>query len=176
MAGYGVMPTWEAFDWITIGPCEVESSSGAMFVTAKVRASERVLAALTFAYEQEAGVHGYKGFATFKRQIFTIGPEIWADYSTHFYGGVGLAYAFRNKIIAYDSAFYYQTRNYQNGRHYLAENVQVAENAHCANFYVCFLGFRAGLGPVSGFIQLGAGYKGFVSGGLCYSFYDDKKR
>ena len=172
--GYGGVPTWQLFDLPTTSMYKDKYYSGALFISGRHYVRKRASLAFSFTFENETGQWGADNWGTFKRRVFTLGSEFSFEYSRHFYCNFGLAYAYVSELHTHDSANYYNVFNYQNGTNYMDKSPQAVENRSAWNVYVSPIGFRTG-GQFGGFIQLGAGYKGFVCVGLYCRFYKDEK-
>ncbi len=173
MIGYGVLPTFQLSDAYYASPYKDEYYSGAYFITYKHHFTKKVSVSFTVVYENETGIMRNYPNSFFKRRCFTFSPEVSYYYSNksgsalQFYCTGGIAYSLRNEIHIFDSAFYYQISNYQNGHNIYGSNVQTVNNTDQLNIYISPIGIHFGR-TFGGFLEIGVGYKGIINGGLFY--------
>lgn len=160
----------------------VSKYTGAIFATYCYHVSHVISLGITAAYENEQGTfidnsYNYNyyyyymsgGFlanyfnhsGTFKRSCFTIAPEVtfsYGDFShdlVRLYSIVGIGYTFRNETV----------RDAVTNEEFRAPYIKTVH----ANAYVSPLGIRVGR-RLSGFFELGIGYKGILNYGATYRF------
>ena len=182
--GHGFLPSEQMFDGSSrrLG-YTTNQYTGAIFATYRYHISDVISLGMAFAYEYEQGTYtdnnynnyyynnGYynpgnfvpvynnNNYGSFTRSSFTIAPEITFSYGDfahghiRLYSVVGIGYTFRDERVT-DAA-----TNTEFNSPYI-------KRVH-ANAYASPIGVRAG-GRLSGFFELGMGYKGVLNYGLTY--------
>lgn len=173
--GHGFLPSEQMF--MNNHRYNTNQYSGAVAATYRYHVNDVISLGLAFAYEYEQGTYNdynynyyypnnyyypiaYNNYGTFTRSSFTIAPEITFNYGDfanghiRLYSVIGMGYTFRDEVI---------TDQY--GAEYTSPYVR---RVHF-NAYGCPLGVRAG-GRLSGFFELGMGYKGVLNYGVTYRF------
>ena len=98
---------------------------------------------------------------TFRRNSFTVAPEITFNYCdlghglARLYSVVGMGYTYHKEVLKYDGS----SENFTNN----------SLTPVVFNMYVSPFGVRFGR-ALSGFFEVGIGYKGLLSDGLTYRF------
>jgi hypothetical protein len=152
---------------------------GTFCLTWKYLFSKRCSIGITAVYENMKGSwfenttgYQYGGdifVGSFKRNLFTIGPEVAFIYrTTHsglmkIYGAVGFGYTFYNEVDTYNLDYYYS--KYKNGVNTLGKSIEKENNANHFNGQITGLGIRYG-SQLAFNLELGFGYKGIVNAGL----------
>jgi hypothetical protein len=105
---------------------------------------------------------------SFKRNVFTIAPEIMVEYTKKsapitIYGYAGYGYSYINEVDRYSLEYY--NSYYRDGVNSLGDKIEVAQNRHQYNFHVCPIGANFGK-RIKYFAELGYGYKGILNIGV----------
>lgn len=171
LIGHGFLPSEQMFSGASSRlSYSNDHYSGSIFATYRYHITEGMSLGLTMAYEYEQGTwnkglylfgpgNSYEG--RFHRSALTVAPELtftycdYADGLVRLYGAVGMGYTFRNEKVTYGNA---------NAEY----NTPYAAPIHF-NAYGSPLGIRFGR-ELSGFFELGLGYKGLFNYGLTYRF------
>lgn len=106
---------------------------------------------------------------TFKRNLFTIAPEITITYKNsrngilRLYGAIAIGYTYSNEVDTYDLDFY--NGHYLNGINTLGESTKKENNIYHVNGQIT--GFGITLGKKLAFnLEAGLGYKGILNAGI----------
>ena len=179
IVGHGFIPSEQAFAGGAHGISYTNDHySGALFATYRYHISNVISLGLTFAFENENGswsnsnygwlvdppsnmvrINMYQG--KFRRSAYTIAPEITFNYGdfahglVRLYSVVGMGYTYRDEHITYGNVNIEYNNPNVNPVHF--------------NAYGSPLGIRVGR-ELSGFFEIGLGYKGVLNYGLTYRF------
>ena len=158
--------------------------TGGQYVSVKIYKKRRISLRVTAGFETATGdlsygdenhgiFGGYDGISgRYTRSVYTLGAEVVFKYFSTprftFYGlgGVGgsleqMTYNF-NAGIAEQSYFYGTPTSLVPTSHYTESHLY-------PNAQISPIGLRFG-GPLAFFMEMGFGYRGLVSGGVCYRF------
>ena len=178
IVGHGFIPSEQTFAGGARGIRYTNDHySGALFATYRYHISDVISLGLTFAFENENGSWDNRNYGwlsdpgtvrlanvyqgKFRRSAYTIAPEITFNYGdfgnglVRLYSVVGMGYTYRDEHITYGNV----NTEYKN------PNVNTVH----FNAYGSPLGIRVGR-ELSGFFELGLGYKGVLNYGLTYRF------
>jgi hypothetical protein len=158
--------------------------TGGQYVSVKIYKKRRISLRVTAGFETAIGdlsygdenhgiFGGYDGISgRYTRSVYTLGAEVVFKYvstprfTCYGLGGVGasleqMTYQFNSGIP--DQGYFFGTAtSLVPARHY-------TESHFYPNAQISPIGLRFG-GPLALFVEMGFGYRGLVSGGVCYRF------
>jgi hypothetical protein len=179
MIGHGFLPSNQIFSGSYRNASYTNSNyTGALFASYKYELGGVVSLGLTVAYEHESGTYtdnryynylytgGYSPYnygttGSFRRSSITIAPEITFNYGdfgdglVRLYSVIGMGYTYRHELVTESGINTEYTSPYVSPLHF--------------NGYISPIGIRFGR-RLSGFFELGLGYKGVFNYGLSYRF------
>jgi hypothetical protein len=179
--GHGFLPSDQIFSGGGMSHYQYNNDvyTGAIFATYRFHVSKLISLGMTIAYENEQGTfndnnyyphyypnpypypYNYNSGGSFRRNSFTFAPEITFNYGdfghdlVRLYSVVGMGYTFRNEVVKYANDNTEYVSPYARPVHF--------------NGYISPLGIRFGR-QLSGFFEVGLGYKGVFNYGATYRF------
>ena len=162
----------EFFNRVVMGP---------VAVTYRYHFSPKYAIGFSLLYENESGdwyVYNYQTShidlaGTFKRQVFTLAPELIVSKPErnsklfHYYGYFGAGVSFLNGVNAYSDKYYLS--NFYNGVNKLGNYQQLQNDKIEFAFQVCPAAFSFG-NTFRIFTEFGFGYKGLINCGATLNF------
>jgi hypothetical protein len=156
-----------------------ERMSGAVFATYRYHFSDAASLGFTLGMDNQAGtlsygkegVNGHMGTSGhYNRQVYTGAAELLLAYHTgykiKYYGYVGAGYTLASATFNFNSNIPHQEFFYGTTHSMFPNNNTTVDLSHF-NGQITPFGIRSG-GNFAFFFEVGFGYKGMVSGGICY--------
>ena len=165
--------------WIMSFPSQI---TGAAFLTYRHHFSQSVNIGVSLGLDNQTGDLSYGkdginggGFdgvsGNYKREVYTGAAELQFTYRSGLnlktYGCIGAGYTSTRVTFNFNDNIFDQTRFYGTPNSLFLNKNTTVDFSHF-NFQVTPIGFRTG-NALAVFIEFGFGYKGIISGGLCYS-------